>query len=187
MYNIKKGYVDLFLYMNSDSNLIGELGKGRYDSIVPELINRGFNAIAITPYARSMNMPFTFYDGKITFMNHQPIIHYSDNHDQSEAPNISDDSPYHHIDTLVTQLPIGNESLQLFIKSSCRYNDVVIGTYGFLDDKDRKEKMSKLQKIKTEIESSGCVYCDVGLVELNGTYQYIIKSNQKSLIKMHRF
>lgn len=180
---IKEKYTDLLIYLISNSVLIGELGKGRYDSLVPNLNMKGYESISVSPYVSTFEEGSVVgYDGKVRcHENLGAIIKYENPRDQFRAPNINPFFETESIDTLVTQLPVANVSLNPLIESSRHYNDVVIGAYGSIEDKDMKEKIAKLRDIKEAIESMYYMSCEEEYVRENGSYLYVLKSKQKTL------
>ncbi len=179
---IKDKYTDLLIYLLSNSVLIGELGKGRYDSVVPNLNTKGYTALSISPYISTFEKDtIVGYEGKVRLMQGEPIIKYENEKNQVYAPNINPEFGFARIDTLITQLPVANVSLNPLIESSRRHNDIAIGAYGSIEDKDMKSKLDKLSKIKEAIESMYCMSCEEEFIKENGSYLYVLKSKQKTL------
>lgn len=183
-FNIKNKYAELLSYMLDDS-VIGELDKGRFDSIVPNLTEKGYEAYAITPYASTFgDSSISVYNGKIVFLKNteELYIQYESRQDSVKGPNIHPAfrcAP--KIDTLITQLPIENTNVTPLITSSAYYNDIAIDAYGSTEDKNIEDKLLKLRKIREAIESLYCVSCEEELISRNGMYAYAIKSHQKQL------
>lgn len=189
MYKVKGKYADLLSYMISDSRLIAELGKGKYDSVAPELKDKGLSIIAITPYIETLKSErIKGFDGKVRFYRENrysaitPIIKYEDPLVQKVAPNIVPCDEKESIDTLITHLPISEVSLKPLIKSSGQSNDIAIGFYGLLEDKNIEDKIRELLRIKVYIEDLYCVNCEEERITENGMYLHILKSKQKQLV-----
>lgn len=187
MFQVNGNYANLVSYMVDDASLVGELGKGRYNSVVPNLNEAGIETIAITPYINTFDEgKVVGYNGKIRFTPRtgETVIRYESPKFQACAPNINPKYGFpiiHKIDTLITHLPIGDVSIRPLVESSRQYNDVAIGAYGFIDDKNKDDKLRLLKDIKEKIESFYCVSCDDEYIIENGSYLYLLKSNQKTL------
>ena len=179
---IKNKYAELLIYMHSSDGLIGELGKGICDTIVPH-INKIYGttrAIAITPHIETFEgTEFKVYNGELVLPNNDVFIEYKDEI-ENFAPNCH---PVFNtaIGTLITQLPNDYMDLNILAESSRQNNDVAIGFYGNTNDKDIAIKSRQLSKLKEVIENQYCVGCDEELITDNGTYQHIIVSKQKRL------
>lgn len=185
MFQVNGNYANLVSYMVDDASLVGELGKGRYNSVVPNLNEAGIETIAITPYINTFDEgKVVGYNGKIRFAPRtgETVIRYESPEIQTIAPNINPMYEYSQIDTLITHLPIGDVSIRPLVESSRQYNDVAIGAYGFIDDKNRNDKLRLLKDIKEKIESFYCVGCDDEYIIENGSYLYLLKSNQKTKV-----
>jgi len=182
---VKKHYASLVGYMLEDSELVGELGKGKYNSVVPNLNESGIEALAITDYIDTFEQgTVKGYSGRIMLnpISKKAEIKYESPLVQKVAPNINGESSI-GIDTLITHLPIIDVKARPLILSSAFNNDIAIGTYGFIGDKDFASKIRRLQQIKESIESLNCVNCDEEYTRENGEYLYLLKSSQKTLTR----
>jgi hypothetical protein len=180
--SIKERYAQLLTEMYVGEGLIAELGRGSFDSIVPNLNEWSINAIAITPFAETfMNPNFEVYNGELILLDGNSTIMYKDGNNNDNYPNCNatiDTS----ISTLITQLPSNHVSVNALMKSSRQNNDIAIGCYGNTNDKNARENIDLLRKIKSTIENQYCVGCDEELITNNGTYSHIITRQQKKLI-----
>lgn len=185
MNSIKDKYADLVCSMYIDKEkVIAELGKGYYDSIVPNLQSRNLDAVALTIYANTFKNEVKAYNGKIHNIEN-PYILYTSKDKQNKLPNCN---PLFNtnIGTIIVQLPIDGISMaqiKALIESSRRYNDIIIGSYGIISDKNLKANIKKLREIKERIENLNYMSCKEEFVEDNGTYQHLIMSHQKRLNK----
>jgi hypothetical protein len=180
---IKGNYAKLLTNMDISGELIAELGKGFFDSIVPNLNGLYVEAIAITPFAETFkDSNLTVLNGEIVLLNGNAIINYNDSNNMLKYPNCNE-LINRDIRTLITQLPYNGVDITALVESSRQYNDVAIGSYGNTNDKDAYDKVQLLRRIKDIIESQYCVGCDEELITDNGTYKHIILSHQKRLIK----
>ena len=139
------------------------------------------DAIAITPYAETFQSTnVTAYNGELVIYQDGPIIIYEDINGLYTYPNCNytvDTS----IRTLITQLPHEDAGLKALMESSRHNNDIVIGAYGNTNDKDAIFNYQLIRRIKSDIENQYCVGCEEVLTTDNGTYSYVILSNQKKL------
>lgn len=184
MQQVKNLYADFVFDKISDSILTAELGKGRLNSIVPDLNKKGIETIAITPYIETFDPTIVQgNNGKISYNSYTQNIEikYENPEIQAFAPNITPDY-FYQIDTLITHLPMRSKSISTLIETSRIYNDIAIGAYGFTEDKDIDSKIRRLQEIKEKINSFYCVGCDEEYIRENGMYLYLLKSNQKTRI-----
>lgn len=187
---IKDKYADLVSQMDIDRDkVVAELGKGYYDSIVPNLQERDLDAIALTPYGNTFKNGVKAFDGKLVKNGKAPYILYPTNQEQFILPNCN--PTYNtNIGTIIIQFPINSInpeklytliSLAALVESSRHYNDVIIGSYGNTNDKNMSKNIETLRVIRERIEDMYCMSCEEELVEENGTYQHLIMSQQKTL------
>lgn len=185
LHEIKEEYAKNLLSIKNDSRLMAELGKGKHETIVPNLVSNGQNAIAITLFADTLESAAIIkYNGKIAYLDDGPIIRYTDPKYQLESANINPEFNT-DIDTLLYQLPdfSNRVNVDALVASSRAYNDILIGAFGNTSDKDYRRKLITLKKLKSQIEFNSGVSCQFEILEQNGIYLTYLLSEQMEMEK----
>ena len=168
---ISNKYLKLLDYMNLtediDKESSVEVGKGKYDTIV-----RSFKTNRITPYVedldeeRTMNAIFKVMDGQPTLITNNGL----------NIARIESNIPI----TFITQNPY-NESLINGWSSlhNMGLNNIVVGMYGNINDKDMEQKIETLKALKDKLLRE---YQEEFSI-LDDSYCYAIASKTKKNIK----
>lgn len=173
----KELYAKYVLELSKESELLGELGKGKYNSVIPNILSFGKNGIAITRYASTFNNSKLAVNGELISYFGTPIIKYDNPFDQINYPNIN---PNFNTDitTLITELPYDKVDINALINSSRLINSVIIGSYGNLKDNNLKSKIYLLRKIKESIISINEIECKEEYITEGEQYSHIIITKQ---------
>ena len=164
----KKSYKLLACLFNNmpqdrESLCIAEIGKGKYDTIIPEMkkIYDG-EIISVTPFKDTFSRPgFKVYNGKLDILNDNIYVRYDDGK-YSKRPNCS--YIYNNkIDTIMTTLPISN--MHPYDKLFSTNKTIMIGKSGFKNDLDRDEETDFLFCLARSINN------DNGRREIEFDYQ----------------
>ena len=168
--SIGNNYKEILDYMDLDYDYptTVEIGKGFIDSVV---LGNGKTTI-ITPYTNRMDKRKgnTIIKGTI-----KSVSKYNRN------KSIAKEMPW--FNNFMTQNPYINQDTEAFILMHESYlYDIILGVYGSTFDKDKKQKINQLKKIKENLERN---YKEE-YIRLNDSYFYVIASDNKIRIRNKR-
>ena len=174
--DVSKHYLALLEYMElskfADCDT-AEVGKGRYDTIV-----KPFNTTIITPHISGLETLGNerIINAELVVMGETPVLFGTNKNGKpiSSSSNLTfmTQNPY-------TPIEIRNwEDLH-----NSGENDIIVGVYGSIYDKDIESKLKQIQELEEKLNGSyireGAVVCD--------TYSYAIASKRKvkTLVKTY--
>lgn len=165
-------------------DLLAELNKCEYNSVVPHLINDGFNAISITKTKNAFNDNHVpCYNGNLTIYKNLPMVIYQTVVEMKSNPNCYN-GLNNDISVFMTQLPnIDKSEIDILIKTSDN-KTIIVGTYGSLRDKNYEQKIKQCSNIRDRLGSKSIVKSELFYGD-NRDYYYIVKSTPKKLCKTH--
>lgn len=166
-------YTSLLEYIGLSDNLIVEIGKGKHDTVVPNLIENYHNAIAITPFASTIDLPDKAYAGIL--YEHPSNIIYADAR-PIPKPSI------HEVGTFITTLSTqSTHQIRAMITSYLTYHTGIwIGAYGSIHDKNMWENMANLESIKELLEGYSVSKIERIHETDQGVYVGVVKSKFKT-------
>ena len=124
-------YLENYLGMNLNNPFLVELDKGYIDTVIGEF------STMISPYAYTSlleNYNLTFDENKRILLVKNGIVRDFDC----------------GVNTIISHNPYSKNTIQNIKKASLNY-DIILGMYGKLNDKDKKNKINKLKLISKEL------------------------------------